>query len=307
MAKKPYMLLVRDGWGYNPDFKSNAIYHAKTPNHDKYVENYPTSLIVASGENVGLPPSNQGSSEVGHLNMGAGRVVYQSLVKINKTIDGGDFFKNETVIKVINKVKQNGKNLHVWGLVQDQGVHSHSDHLIAIIKLASSLGLKKEQLLIHVFSDGRDTPPQSAKSYIEVVEKAINESNMGVFASITGRYYSMDRDNRWDRVKLAYDLLTEGRGEGTFKNIYSAIDDSYAKGENDEFIKPRMIEGFKPVSDGDGCIFLTIVLIGLENLQRSLLMITLKSFPLERLKIWIMYVLLSITKVLQSQRGQRLV
>jgi 2,3-bisphosphoglycerate-independent phosphoglycerate mutase len=236
MAKIPYILIIRDGWGYNPDSRYNAVRLAKTPNHDKYVEDYPTALIVPSGENVGLPSGNQGSSEVGHLNLGAGRVVYQALVKINKSIDDGDFFKNQTLINAFNKAKTQSSNVHVWGLVQDQGVHSHNDHLVALIKMAKELGIKKEQFIVHVFSDGRDTPPQSAKKYVEVIDKAMNENNVGVFGSISGRYYGMDRDTRWDRVQLAYDMLTQGKSEGTFPTIYKAIEDSYAKNENDEFI-----------------------------------------------------------------------
>jgi len=284
MAKKPYMILIRDGWGYNPDFKANAVYLAHTPNHDKYVANYPTALIVASGENVGLPPSNQGSSEVGHLNMGAGRVVYQSLVRISKEIDDGTFFKNKVLIEGIHKVIKNGKNLHVYGLVQDQGVHAHSDHLIALIKLASELGIKKENFIIHVFSDGRDTPPQSTKKYIEVVENAINKYNTGVFGSITGRYYSMDRDNRWERVQLAYDMLTTGKGSGHFKTIYDAVDDAYAKGENDEFIKPRTIEGFKPISDDETVIFFNYRLDRTRELTKAFVLDDFNSFPTKDIK-----------------------
>jgi 2,3-bisphosphoglycerate-independent phosphoglycerate mutase len=137
MSKKPIALIVRDGWGYNPDFRANAVYKAHTPNHDSYVQNYPTTLVVASGENVGLPPSNQGSSEVGHLNMGAARVVYQSLVRISKSIDDGDFFENEALVSTLTAAKKSGKMVHAWGLVQDQGVHAHSDHLIALLKLAA--------------------------------------------------------------------------------------------------------------------------------------------------------------------------
>ena len=255
MAKKPYLLLIRDGWGYNPDFRGNAIYHANTPNHDKYVENYPTALVVASGENVGLPSANQGSSEVGHLNMGAGRVVYQSLMRINKEIEKGAFFTNETLLAAMNKVKSNGKNIHLWGLVQDQGVHAHDDHLIALLELASKLGLKKEQVKIHVFSDGRDTPPQSAKKYVKIIEDAIAKYGVGVFASVVGRYYAMDRDTNWDRVQKAYDLLTKGEAVGSFDTIYDAIDDSYKNGDNDEFIKPRKLKDFAAVEDGDSVIF----------------------------------------------------
>lgn len=278
MSKKPYMLLIRDGWGYNPDFRANAVYHAHKPNHDNYVANYPTALIVASGENVGLPPSNQGSSEVGHLNMGAGRVVYQSLVRINKEIDDGTFYDNKVLINALNNAKASGKDVHIWGLVQDQGVHSHSDHLIALLVLAKKLGLKKEQVLIHVFSDGRDTPPQSAKGYIKIVEEEINKTGMGIFASITGRYYSMDRDNRWDRVQLAYDLLTAGKNFGNFSSIYDAIDDAYAKGENDEFIKPRTVNGFKTVEDGDCAIFFNYRLDRTRELTKAFVLDGFKEF-----------------------------
>jgi 2,3-bisphosphoglycerate-independent phosphoglycerate mutase len=283
MSKKPYMLLIRDGWGYNPDFKANAVYHAKTPNHDRYVKEFPTALIVASGENVGLPPTNQGSSEVGHLNMGAGRVVYQSLVKISRTIDEGDFFNNQTLKNAFDKVKSTGKNLHVWGLVQDQGVHAHSDHLIALLEFASKTGIKKEQFIIHVFSDGRDTPPQSTAKYIKVVEDAMNKFNMGVFGSIIGRYYSMDRDNRWERVKLAYDLLAEGKSEGSFATIYDAVNDAYAKGENDEFIKPRIMPGFKPVSDNDTVIFFNYRLDRTRELTKVFVEDGFEGFPVKKI------------------------
>ena len=171
MSKKPYILIVRDGWGYNPDFKANAVYHAKTPNHDRYIKDYPTTFIVPSGENVGLPPGNQGSSEVGHLNLGAGRIVYQSLVKINNTIDDGSFFNNKTFNNAFDKAKSQDSNIHIWGLVQDQGVHAHNDHLIALIDLAKRKGIKKEQLIIHVFGDGRDTHGMRALEFLEIYSR----------------------------------------------------------------------------------------------------------------------------------------
>lgn len=284
MSKKPYMILIRDGWGYNPDFKANAVYLANTPNHDKYVSDYPTALIVASGENVGLPPSNQGSSEVGHLNMGAGRVVYQSLVRINKEIDDRSFFKNKVLIEAMEKVIKNGKNLHVYGLVQDQGVHAHSDHLIALIRLASQLGIKKEKFIIHVFSDGRDTPPKSTKKYIKVVEEEMNKYDIGIFGSITGRYYSMDRDNRWERIQLAYDMLISGKATAPFKNIYEAVDDAYEKGETDEFIKPRIIEGFQPISDDETIIFFNYRLDRTRELTKAFVLNDFNNFPVKDIK-----------------------
>ncbi|HBI38496.1 MAG: phosphoglycerate mutase (2,3-diphosphoglycerate-independent) [Spirochaetes bacterium GWF1_31_7] len=284
MAKKPYVLIIRDGWGYNPDFRYNAVYNAETPNHDKYVEDYPTVLIVPSGENVGLPSGNQGSSEVGHLNMGAGRIVYQSLVKISKTIIDGDFFKMKSFIDPMMKVKEKGSVLHIWGLVQDQGVHSHNEHCIALIKLASQLGLKKEQVLVHVFSDGRDTPPKSVEGYVKELDDAMKKFGVGIFASVVGRYFAMDRDNNYERVKLAYDMLTEGKADGPFENIYQAIENGYNKEENDEFIKPRLIKGFKPVSDNDTVIFFNYRLDRTRELTKAFVQDDFKEFPVKNIK-----------------------
>jgi 2,3-bisphosphoglycerate-independent phosphoglycerate mutase len=282
--KKPIALIVRDGWGYNPDFRYNAVWSAKTPNHDEYVKKYPTALIVASGENVGLPPSNQGSSEVGHLNMGAGRVVYQSLVRITREIDQGTFYQNTALRAAMTRVKGSAKKLHIWGLVQDQGVHSHSEHLIALLRLAKDLGLAREQVLVHVFTDGRDTPPQSAAKYVDVVESAIKELGVGVFASICGRYYSMDRDTRWERVKLAYDLLTSGIAERTAETIQEAIETAYAAGENDEFIKPCTLPGFAPVADGDSVIFFNYRLDRTRELTKAFVEDGFSEFPVKSIK-----------------------
>ena len=284
MAKKPVALIIRDGWGYNPDFRFNAVHKANTPNHDNYLKKYPSTLVVASGENVGLPPSNQGSSEVGHLNMGAARIVYQSLVRISKSIDDGDFFKNETLVKTLTEAKSSGGKVHAWGLVQDQGVHAHSDHLIALIKLAAQIGLKKDQLQVHVFGDGRDTPPQSVKNYIEPVEKAFEEYGIGYFGSIVGRYFAMDRDTRWDRVRKAYDLLTAGTNEGSFGSIVEAIDDAYNKDETDEFIKPRTLPGFAPVSDGDTVVFFNYRLDRTREITKAFVQDGFSEFPTKELK-----------------------
>lgn len=255
MTKKPYLLLIRDGWGYNPDFKHNAVYHADTPNHDRYVKEYPTNLIIPSGENVGLPPQNMGSSEVGHLNMGAGRVVYQSLVRIDNSIEDETFYSNKPLIASMQHALDNNSNVHIWGLVQDQGVHAHTDHLIALLRLAKKMNLQKDKVIVHVISDGRDTPPQSTEVYVKYLEDAMNKIGCGVFGSISGRYFAMDRDTNWDRVKLAYDMLTEGTADSKHESIYEAVKDAYDKGENDEFIKPRTLPGFKTVNDNDSCIF----------------------------------------------------
>lgn len=284
MSGKPYLLLIRDGWGYNPDFKSNAVFNAATPNHDRYVAEYPSAFIIASGENVGLPPSNQGSSEVGHLNMGAGRVVYQSLVRISNTIADGTFFKNNVLINALTQAKEKKTTVHTWGLVQDQGVHAHNDHLIALIKLASQLKLPADSLVIHVFGDGRDTPPQSAEVYIREIDAAIQEFGVGRFGSLVGRYYAMDRDNRWERVQLAYDMLTAGKGEGPFDDIYAALQDAYSHDESDEFIKPRLVKGFQPVADGDSVVFFNYRLDRTRELTRAFVEDGFSEFEVKPLK-----------------------
>jgi len=281
--KKPIALIIRDGWGYNPDFRYNAVWHAKTPNHDSYIEKYPTAFIVASGENVGLPPSNQGSSEVGHLNMGAGRVVYQSLVRISREIETGSFYKNTAFTAALTRLKGTAHKLHLWGLVQDQGVHAHNEHLISLLALAKEVGLAREQVLVHVFSDGRDTPPQSAAKYAAPLEEAMKKYGVGLFASIVGRYYAMDRDNHWDRIRLAYDLLTEGKGEKC-ATIQEAIQASYSAGENDEFIKPRVLPGFAPVSDGDSVIFFNYRLDRTRELTKAFVQDGFKEFPVKEIK-----------------------
>lgn len=283
MSKKPYVLIIRDGWGYNPDFRYNAVYNAQTPNHDKYLKDYPTALIVPSGENVGLPSGNQGSSEVGHLNMGAGRVVYQSLVRITNTILNGDFFKIKPFLDAMNKVKEKGSTLHLWGLVQDQGVHAHNEHCIALLELAAKIGLKKDQVVIHVFSDGRDTPPRSTEGFIRVLDEATKKHGVGVIGSVVGRYYAMDRDTNWERIKIAYDMLTTGNVP-KFDDVYAAVADAYAKDENDEFIMPRITSDFKPVSDNDSIIFFNYRLDRTREMTKAFVLDGFNEFPTKDIK-----------------------
>ncbi len=254
--KKPFALIIRDGWGYNANTDYNAVFKAKTPNHDYYCASYPTNFISTSGLDVGLPEGNQGSSEVGHLNMGAGRVVYQSLVRINNSIKDGSFFKNDVFLDAIKHAKENNSKIHIMGLVQDQGVHGHTDHLLALLELAKNNEVSEEQVMIHIFSDGRDTPPKSTKKYIQPVINKIEELKIGKIATICGRYYAMDRDNRWERVKLAYDMLTFAKSERPFfENVFDAVDDAYNEGETDEFIKPRILKGYDGIKDSDVIIF----------------------------------------------------
>ncbi|MDR3013318.1 MAG: 2,3-bisphosphoglycerate-independent phosphoglycerate mutase [Chitinispirillales bacterium] len=253
MKKRPVCLIIRDGWGRGNQEESNAIHIAKTPHTDAYEKSCPTTLIETSGLNVGLPKGYQGNSEVGHLNIGAGRTVYQSLTRIDKSVDDGDFFTNEAFIKAIDYAKTNGGNLHLIGLIQEEGVHAVTRHCVSLLKLCRDKGLK--DVLIHALTDGRDTPPKSAIEHMELLQKGIDETGTGRVATVIGRYYAMDRDNRMDRTELAYRAITKGEGTpaDSWKN---AISESYAAGENDEFIKPRIIDAsYKGVTDKDAVIF----------------------------------------------------
>ena len=210
MSKKPTVLMILDGLGLNENHKANAVFEAKTPVLDKLIKEYPFVQGNASGLAVGLPDGQMGNSEVGHLNMGAGRIVYQELTRITKAIEDGDFFKNEALLKGIQNVKENGSDLHLYGLLSDGGVHSHISHLFGLLELAKREGV--ENVYVHCFMDGRDTAPTSGKGYIEELQAKMKEIGVGKIASISGRYYAMDRDNRWDREQKAYEVLTEGKG-----------------------------------------------------------------------------------------------
>ena len=211
MEKGPVMLMILDGFGDNPNKDGNAIKLAKTPNIDKLMKKYSNVDINTSGLAVGLPEGQMGNSEVGHTNIGAGRIVYQDLSRINRAIKDGSFFKNERFLKAINHAKENDSALHIFGLVSTGGVHSSLDHLLALIKMAAENGLKK--VYVHAFLDGRDTPPQSACNYIQPVEDELKKYGLPPVATIIGRYYIMDRDNRWERVEKGYNALLFGEGE----------------------------------------------------------------------------------------------
>lgn len=252
--KKPVVLTIMDGFGYTPDVEGNAIALAGTPNLDALCKEYPHTLINASGLDVGLPDGQMGNSEVGHTNIGAGRVVYQDLTRITKAIEDGDFFINKELVAAMENAKD--KSLHILGLLSDGGVHSHINHLIALLDMAKKNGLKN--VYVHAFTDGRDTDPQSAKSYVEKVQAHMDKIGTGKFASVSGRYYAMDRDKRWERVEKAYDAIVEAKGN-TAESAIKCIEDSYAAGINDEFIVPTVIlEDGKPagkVNENDSVIF----------------------------------------------------
>jgi 2,3-bisphosphoglycerate-independent phosphoglycerate mutase len=249
-------LIILDGWGIGPDYEGNAIKRAKTPNFDLLLRRYPNTSLSASGYDVGLPKGQMGNSEVGHLNIGAGRIVYQDLTRITMSIENGEFEKNEALLSAINHAKAQGSTLHLIGLLSDGGVHSHNTHLYSLINLAKKNGLKDVQ--IHCITDGRDVSPTSSPNYIKELMKIIKQTGTGHIASIMGRYYAMDRNKQWDRVELAYNALTKGLGE-RFKNPLEAIKSSYLAGVTDEFIKPLLIENedgsLGTVKDKDAVIF----------------------------------------------------
>ncbi len=246
------LLMILDGWGIGPTEKSNAIYSTPTPYWDSLLEKYPHSQLMACGEDVGLPNGQMGNSEVGHLNIGGGRVVYQDLVKINKAIADGSIRKNPEIVKAYTYAKETGKGLHIMGLTSTGGVHSSLEHLFALCDIAKEYGLEK--VFIHCFMDGRDTDPESGKGFVADVERHCAES-AGVVSTIIGRYYAMDRDKRWERIKVAYDQLVNGEGKQS-DNMTQAIQESYDEGVTDEFIKPIVnstVDG--RIKEGDVVIF----------------------------------------------------
>ena len=256
MSRRPVVLMILDGYGLNDKVEGNAIAQAKTPVMDQLMKECPWVRGNASGMAVGLPEGQMGNSEVGHLNMGAGRIVYQELTRITKEIQDGTFFENPALVKAVENCKKNGSALHLMGLLTDGGVHSHNTHLYALLELAKRHGLEK--VYVHCFLDGRDTPPASGKEYAEALNKEMEKIGVGRIASVMGRYYAMDRDNNYDRVKLAYDAMTKGEGLTAACGI-CAIQESYDRKETDEFVKPTVVvEDGKPVAtvqDGDSVIF----------------------------------------------------
>ena len=235
MKKRPTMLMILDGYGWNPNPFGNAIAEAHKPNIDKIFSAYPHTTLGASGLSVGLPDGQMGNSEVGHLNIGAGRVVYQDLTRITKSIQDGDFFENKALLSAVEHAKKRNSAFHIMGLLSDGGVHSHMTHLYALIDLAVKEGLEK--IYIHAFLDGRDVPPKSAGNYIQALERYLSEKKAGKIATICGRYYAMDRDNRFERVQVAYDALTLGVGELAATPM-QGLESAYEQKMTDEFVKP---------------------------------------------------------------------
>lgn len=238
MPKQPVALIILDGFAFRDEVKGNAVAQAHKPNFDRYFSAYPHATLIASGEEVGLPEGQMGNSEVGHMNIGAGRIVYQSLTRINKSIREGDFFRNEKFLAAIEHAKKHDSKLHLMGLLSDGGVHSHYEHLFALLKLAKANGI--EEVYVHGFLDGRDVGPKTALGYIEETEKQMEQIGVGKFASIHGRYYAMDRDRRWERVQLTYNALVDGVGQ-TAATAMAGVQSSYDRDITDEFVVPFVI------------------------------------------------------------------
>jgi len=258
MNKKRVILIIMDGWGHGTKPEASAIAQANTPFINSLYKNYPNTELFTHGINVGLPDGQMGNSEVGHLNIGAGRIVYQELLRINNSVKSGDLAQNKTFLASIAYAKQNNKPLHLIGLVSDGGVHSHTQHLMAMCQIAVAQGLHPNQIFIHAFTDGRDTDPKSGYAYLKELITFLKEKKCGRIASVCGRYYAMDRDNRWERIKLAYDLLTQAKGKPS-TDALQAITQSYAAGVTDEFILPISIKDasgnpLSTIKEGDAVV-----------------------------------------------------
>lgn len=252
--KGPLALIILDGWGHRDDPQDNAIAAANTPVLDRLAQEYPNTLISGSGLDVGLPEGQMGNSEVGHVNLGAGRVVYQDFTRITKDIKDGEFEHNPVLVKHLEHAISNNKAVHIMGLMSPGGVHSHEEHIFAMIRMAADKGAEK--IYLHAFLDGRDTPPRSAKASLEKADALFSKIGKGKTASLVGRYYAMDRDNRWDRVEAAYNLITAAQAEYQADTAVAGLEAAYQRNENDEFVKPTVIGDKVTVEDGDAVFFM---------------------------------------------------
>jgi 2,3-bisphosphoglycerate-independent phosphoglycerate mutase len=251
---KPVVLLILDGWGHREDPTDNALAQAELPNWRRLLATAPHTLIHTEGRHVGLPDGQMGNSEVGHMNLGAGRIVYQDLTRIDAAIEDASFYTNAELVAACGAAKADGKTLHVFGLLSPGGVHSHELHIYAMLELARREGVPR--VAVHAFLDGRDTPPKSAEPSLRALQDLCATLGNAHIASVSGRYYAMDRDKRWDRVRLAWDAIVEAKSEYRAATGVAALEDAYARGENDEFVLPTVIEGAQPMADGDAVVFM---------------------------------------------------
>jgi 2,3-bisphosphoglycerate-independent phosphoglycerate mutase len=274
-VRKPVVLVVLDGWGLNPAKEGNGIALARTPVIDTLLAEYPSSTLKASGEEVGLPDGQMGNSEVGHLNLGAGRVVYQDFTRISRAIRDGSFFENEVLLRAMEKAQADDAHLHLMGLVSDGGVHSHIEHLFALLDLAVKKGVRK--VCIHALLDGRDVGPHSAPQYISALEDKVKKVGLGQIATIMGRYYGMDRDQRWDRIEKAYQALVMGKGRKV-KNSTKALSEAARHKENDEFVSPTVVGNYAGIDPKDTFIFFNFRADRARQITRALTEENFKEF-----------------------------
>lgn len=277
---KPLVLIILDGFGHSDSPEFNAIHAANTPVYDRLRATQPHGLISGSGMDVGLPDGQMGNSEVGHMNLGAGRVVYQDFTRVTKAIRDGEFFANPAICSAVDKAVTTGKAVHILGLLSDGGVHSHQDHLVAMAELAARRGAEK--IYLHAFLDGRDTPPKSAQSSIELLDATFARLGKGRIASLVGRYFAMDRDNRWDRVEQAYRLIVDGVAEYRATSAVDGLNAAYARGESDEFVKATAIGEAVRVEDGDAVVFMNFRADRARELTRTFVEPDFKEFQRAR-------------------------
>ena len=275
--KQTKLLIILDGWGHSEATENNAIAMADTPNWDYFINNYPHTLISTSGISVGLPIGQMGNSEVGHLTIGSGRTIEQDFTRIQNDIDSGEFSKNAPLCAALNETSKNNKAVHIMGLLSDGGVHSHQNHIHAMLEMAHQKDCKK--VFLHVFTDGRDTPPNSAGDFIAPLEKKINTLGTGRIASVTGRFFAMDRDNRWERVSKAYHLLASGKSERQADSALNAVKMAYDNGESDEFIAPTSVGESVTINEGDAVIFMNYRADRARELTQALTETEFTGFP----------------------------
>ena len=275
--KQTKLLIILDGWGHSEATDNNAIAMADTPNWDHLINNYPHTLIGTSGSSVGLPLGHMGNSEVGHLTIGSGRIIEQDYTRIQNDIDSGEFSKNTSLCAALNKTSKNNKAIHIIGLLSDGGVHSHQNHIHAMLEMAHQKGCKK--VFLHVFTDGRDTPPNSAEDFITPLEEKISVLKTGRIASVVGRFFAMDRDNRWDRVSKAYHLLSSGKSERQADSALNAVKIAYDHGESDEFIAPTSVGESVTINEGDAVIFMNFRADRARELTQALTAANFTGFP----------------------------
>lgn len=280
MRPKPLALIILDGWGKNTEKNGNAVEMAHTPYLDQLFKTYPNTLLTASGEAVGLPEGQMGNSEVGHLNIGSGRIVYQDFTRISRAVKTGELKNNQVLNSIIKTTLREGKVLHLIGLLSDGGVHSHINHLFGLLELAKEVGLK--EVYVHAILDGRDVPPKSAKKYIEMLETKLNELRIGKVASVSGRYYTMDRDQRWERVQKGYDAMVLGKGK-TAGSPIEAVENAYQADETDEFVTPTVIVGengnaVANINHGDSILFYNFRADRARQITRALALQEFKGF-----------------------------